>query len=182
MVGLHLNHIRPNCTRLYGPRLTSPPAATLLDRAVELTYIGGQYGNQKPTPFLCLVFKLLQLMPEREIILEYLHDTNFKYLRALAAFYIRLTWSAVDIFKTLEPLLGDYRKLKLRGQAGFRLTYMDEFIDDLLAKDRVCDIALPRIPTRAQLEDLDELESRESALGSEIESGDESNASGGEDD
>ncbi|KAF8429145.1 PRP38 family-domain-containing protein [Tirmania nivea] len=157
-------------------------AATLLDRAVELTYIGGQYGNQKPTPFLCLVFKLLQLMPEREIILEYLHDTDFKYIRALAAFYIRLTWSAVDVFKTLEPLLGDYRKLKLRGQAGFRLTYMDEFIDDLLTKDRVCDIALPRIPTRAQLEDLDELEPRESVLGSEIESGDESNVSGGEDD
>jgi len=121
-------------------------------------------------------------MPEREIILEYLHDTDFKYLRALAAFYIRLTWSAVDIFGTLEPLLGDYRKLKLRGQAGFRLTYMDEFIDDLLTKERVCDIALPRIPTRAQLEDLDELEPRESTLGSEIESGDESNASGREDD
>ncbi|RPB24355.1 PRP38-domain-containing protein [Terfezia boudieri ATCC MYA-4762] len=140
------------------------PAATLSDRAVELTYIGGQYGDQKPTPFLCLVFKLLQLMPEREIVLQYLHDTDFKYLR-----------SAVDIFKILE-------KLKLRGQAGFRLTYMDEFIDDLLTNDRVCDIALPRVPTRAQLEDLDKLEPRESALESEIESGDESVASGGEDD
>ncbi|KAF8457509.1 PRP38 family-domain-containing protein, partial [Terfezia claveryi] len=81
-------------------------AATLLDRAVELTYIGGQYGNQKPSPFLCMVFKLLQLMPEREIVLEYLHDTGYKYLRALAALYTRLTWSALDIFKTLEPLLG----------------------------------------------------------------------------
>ncbi|KAF8468990.1 Pre-mRNA-splicing factor 38, partial [Kalaharituber pfeilii] len=148
--------------------------ATLLDRAVELTYIGGQYGNQKPTPFLCLVFKLLQLQPEREIILEYLHDTDFKYLRALAAIYIRLTWSAVDIFKILEPLLSDYRKLRLRSAAGFSLTYMDEFIDNLLVKERVCDIALPRIPTRAQLEDMDELEPRESALGSELESEDES--------
>ncbi|KAI5837598.1 PRP38 family-domain-containing protein [Morchella snyderi] len=145
-------------------------AATLLDRAVELTYIGGQYSNQKPTPFLCLAFKLLQLHPEREIVLTYLHDDEFKYLRALAAFYIRLTWNAVDIFKTLEPLMTDYRKLRVRGMAGWRLTHMDEFIDDLLTKERVCDIALPHIKTRAMLEDADELEPRDSALGSEIES------------
>lgn len=47
---------------------------------------------------------------------------------------------------------------------------MDEFIDDLLTKERVCDIALPHIKTRAMLEDADELEARDSALGSEIES------------
>lgn len=153
-------------------KLTSPSpiAATLLDRAVELTYIGGQYGNQKPTPFLCLVFKLLQLHPQREIVLEYLNDTDFKYLRAIAALYIRLTWSAVDIFKTLEPLMTDFRKLRVRGMGGWKLTHMDEFIDDLLTKERVCDIALPHIKTRAMLEDADELEARDSALGSEIES------------
>ncbi|KAI5796298.1 PRP38 family-domain-containing protein [Peziza echinospora] len=156
-------------------------AATLLDRAVELTFIGGQYANQKPTPFLCLTCKLLQLQPEKEIILEYLHDTDFKYLRALAAFYIRLTWSAVEIFKTLEPLLNDYRKLRVRSQAGFTLTYMDEFIDGLLVKERMCDVALPRIPTRAQLEDLDELEPRVSALGSEIDSDEEGSRNGGDD-
>ena len=33
-------------------------AATILDRALELTFIGGTYGvAQKPTPFLCLAFK-----------------------------------------------------------------------------------------------------------------------------
>lgn len=48
-------------------------AATLLDRAVELTFIGGTFGiAQKPTPFLCLAFKLLELTPEREIIEFYL--------------------------------------------------------------------------------------------------------------
>lgn len=149
-------------------------AATLCDRAVELTYIGGQYSNQKPTPFLCLTFKLLQLNPPRDIILHYLSQPDFKYLRALAAFYVRLTFNAVDIYKTLEPYLVDYRKLRYRGMGGWRLTYVDEFIDDLLVKERVCDIALPRIPTRAQLEDLDELDSREGGLGSEAESGEES--------
>lgn len=155
-------------------------AATLLDRAVELAYLGGQYSNQKPTPFLCLAFKLLQLHPEREIILEYLKDEEFKYLRALAAFYIRLTWSAVDIFRTLEPLMTDYRKLRVRGMGGWRLTHMDEFIDDLLTKERVCDIALPHIKTRAMLEDADELEPRDSGLGSEIESEGEEEGEGEE--
>jgi pre-mRNA-splicing factor 38A len=145
-------------------------AATLLDRAIELTYIGGHYGNQKPTPFICLVFKLLQLQPEKEIIMAYLEDAEFKYLRALAAMYIRLTWNAVEIFKTLEPLMGDFRKIRIRGMNGWRLSYMDEFIDSLLTQERVCDIALPRMMTRAMLEDAEELEPRESLLGSEVES------------
>ena len=39
-------------------------AETVVDRAVELDYIGGTYGgNGKPTPFLCLILKLLQLQP-----------------------------------------------------------------------------------------------------------------------
>ncbi|KAI5777673.1 PRP38 family-domain-containing protein [Geopyxis carbonaria] len=145
-------------------------AATLLDRATELRYVGGSYANQKPTPFISLLFKLLQIQPERPIVLAYLTDPEFKYLRCLAAMYIRLTWSAVDIFKTLEPLMGDFRKVRVRGAQGFRLSYVDEFIDDLLTKERVCDIALPRMMTRAMLEDTEELEPRESLLGSEVES------------
>ncbi|PGH04937.1 pre-mRNA-splicing factor 38A [Blastomyces parvus] len=175
-------------------------AATLCDRAVELTYIGGTYGlAQKPTPFLCLAFKLLQLSPAKEIVLEYLnfHDPenehvdggerngleeeqdandgvvkavgDFKYLRALAAFYIRLTFDAADIYKTLEPLLVDYRKLKRRTKDGFALTYIDQFVDDLLTKDRVCGTSLWKLPSRTQLEDLDILEERISPLAEELE-------------
>jgi len=49
-------------------------AATLCDRAAELKFIGGTTGiNGKPTPFLCLAFKMLQLVPDKEIILEYLN-------------------------------------------------------------------------------------------------------------
>lgn len=176
--GLNGKPHNPPCSHAFSTN--EPTAATLLDRAVELTYIGGQYSNQKPTPFLCLVFKLLQLHPQREIVLEYLNDTEFKYLRAVAALYIRLTWSAVDIFKTLEPLMTDFRKLRVRGLGGWRLTHMDEFIDELLTKERVCDIALPHIKTRAMLEDADELEARDSALGSEVESEGEVGEEGGE--
>ncbi|WEW55994.1 hypothetical protein PRK78_001429 [Emydomyces testavorans] len=174
-------------------------AATLCDRAVELSHIGGTYGaNQKPTPFLCLAFKLLQLAPEKEVVLEYLnfHDPaeddeedddddddgdggegaavlkavgDFKYLRALAAFYVRLTFEPVEIYTVLEPLLADYRKLKRRTKDGFVLTYMDQFVDDLLTKDRVCGTSLWKLPARRVLEDLDMLDERISPLGEELE-------------
>lgn len=171
-------------------------AATLCDRAVELGYIGGTYGvNQKPTPFLCLAFKMLQLMPDRDVVLEYLNfhaggeegegewendvdpvlkaTGDFKYLRALAAFYVRLTFDAVDVYKILEPLLLDYRKLKRRTKDGFMLTYMDQFVDDLLTKDRVCGTSLWKLPARTTLEDLDILEERISPLVDELEELDE---------
>ncbi|KAL9101229.1 MAG: hypothetical protein Q9163_003485 [Psora crenata] len=144
--------------------------ATLCDRAAEMTFIGGTYGQQKPTPFLCLTLKLLQLMPERDIVLEYLHQTEFKYLNALAAFYVRLTFDAKDVYETLEPLLADYRKLRRRTKDGaYALTYIDQFVDDLLTKDRVCATSLRKLPLRTLLEDLGQLELRQSPLGEELD-------------
>lgn len=144
--------------------------ATLCDRAAAMTFIGGTYGQQKPSPFLCLAMKLLQLMPERDIVLEYLHQTEFKYLSALAAFYVRLTFQPKDVFLTLEPLLADYRKLRRRTRdGGYNLTYVDQFVDDLLTKDRVCGTSLMKLPQRTILEDLGHLEVRESPLGEELE-------------
>ena len=139
-------------------------AATLIDRAVELSCIGGTYGvAQKPTPFLCLAFKLLQLVPEREIVEFYLEHAGeeFKYLRALAAFYVRLTYEKdEEVYTTLEPLLNDMRKLKRRTREGWQLTYVDQFVDDLLVKTRVCATTLPRLNPRLFLEDEDRLEPR----------------------
>jgi len=144
--------------------------ATLCDRAAAMTYIGGTYGQQKPSPFLCLAMKLLQLMPERNIVLEYLHQTDFKYLSALAAFHVRLTFAPKDVFRTLEPMLADYRKIRRRTREGaYALTYMDQFVDDLLTKDRVCGTSLMKLPQRTVLEDLGQLEVRESPLGEELE-------------
>jgi pre-mRNA-splicing factor 38A len=193
-------------------------AATLCDRAADLKFIGGTAGLMgKPTPFLCLAFKLLQLVPSKQVILEYLNfrdddeeevgsddergiksedhgeehsaalnggdsthtnipDLNaqgklgsFKYLRCLAAFYIRLAWEPVEIYKTLEPLLTDFRKIKRRTREGFTLTYVDQFVDDLLTKDRICATSLWKLRPRQDLEDLDLLEPRESPLAGEVE-------------
>ena len=53
-------------------------AETLIDKAIELQSVGGVYGNQKPTEFLCLLLKLLQIQPEKEILIEYLQVDEFK--------------------------------------------------------------------------------------------------------
>jgi PRP38 family len=54
------------------------PAETIIDKAIELNSIGGVYGNQKPTNFVCLLLKLLQIQPEKEILVEYLLVDEFK--------------------------------------------------------------------------------------------------------
>jgi len=139
-------------------------AESLIDRAIEVRFIGGVYGNQRPTEFLCLLLKLLQIQPEKEILVEYLRAEEFKYLRALTALYIRMTFRAVDVYELLEPLLKDYRKLRLRNMSGYSLVFMDEFIYELLTEERVCDIIMPRLPKRQVLEENGELGPRKSRL------------------
>lgn len=139
-------------------------AESLIDKAIELRYIGGVYGNQHPTEFLSLLLKLLQIQPEKEILIEYLQADEFKYMRALAAMYIRMTFRAVEVYETLEPLMKDYRKLRYRDMAGYSLIFFDEFIYQLLSEERVCDIILPRLPKRQILEESGELGPRKSRL------------------
>ncbi|CAB4019910.1 Pre-mRNA-splicing factor 38A [Paramuricea clavata] len=122
-------------------------AELLVDKAMGLEYIGGTFGgNIKPTPFLCLVLKMLQIQPEKEIVVEFIKNDDYKYVRALGAIYMRLVGTSLDVYNYLEPLLNDYRKLKVQNKMEvFELTHIDEFIDELLREDRVCDVILPRI-------------------------------------
>uniref|UniRef100_A0A3N7EVV9 Pre-mRNA-splicing factor 38 n=1 Tax=Populus trichocarpa TaxID=3694 RepID=A0A3N7EVV9_POPTR len=75
---------------------------------MELDHLGGTYGgNRKPTPFMCLITKVLQIQPEKDIVVEFI-----KYVRVLGAFYLRLTGTDIDVYRYLEPLYNDYRKLR----------------------------------------------------------------------
>jgi pre-mRNA-splicing factor 38A len=143
--------------------------ADIVTRVVErVQFIGGTYGDaQKPSPFLCLAFKLLQLGPGDDVVAEYLNygGEKFKYLRALAAFYIRMTRESKDVYLLLEPLLEDSRKLKMKTRMGTSLTFMDQFVDDLLSKPRVCGTTFKKLTGRDILEDLEVLEPRVSPLG-----------------
>jgi len=155
-------------------------AESLIDKAIEVRFIGGVYSNQRPTEFLCLLLKLLQIQPEKEILVEYLRAEEFKYLRALAALYIRMTFRAVDVYELLEPLLKDYRKLRLRNMSGYSLLFMDEFVYELLSEERVCDIIMPRLIKRQVLEENGEIGPRKSRLLAAME-GESENDSGSED-
>jgi len=159
-----------NC-QYYKAHCFALDAESIVDRAVDITHVGGTYGGmQKPTPFLCLTLKLLQIQPEREVVLEYLRQEEFKYLTALGALYVRLTCPAKDVYTLLEPLYNDFRKLRYRKSDGStEITHMDEFADDLLRSEVACSTVLPLLPRRQTLEETQSLPVRISALQDEIE-------------
>ncbi|XP_044516315.1 pre-mRNA-splicing factor 38A-like [Gracilinanus agilis] len=146
-------------------------AELVVDKAMELRSIGGVYdSNIKPTPFLCLTLKMLQIQPEKDIIVELIRNEDFKYVRMLGALYMRLTGTAIDCYKYLEPLYNDYRKIKSQNQNGeFELMHVDEFIDELLHSERVCGIILPRLQKRYVLEEDEQLKPQVSALAEDME-------------
>jgi pre-mRNA-splicing factor 38A len=144
-------------------------AETLVDKAVDIQYVGGTYGgNRSPTPFICLILKMLQIQPDKEIIVELIKNEEYKYVRALGAFYMRLVGKPVDIYQYLEPLYNDYRKIRYRSHEGFQITHMDEFVDKCLSDETFCDIALPSFPKRNVLEDNNFLAPRISVLDDEF--------------
>lgn len=54
-------------------------AELVVDKAMELRYVGGVFGgNIKPTPFICLTLKMLQIQPEKDIIVEFIKNEDFK--------------------------------------------------------------------------------------------------------
>ncbi|XP_077981399.1 pre-mRNA-splicing factor 38A-like [Glandiceps talaboti] len=151
-------------------------AELLVDKAMELKYIGGVYGgNVKPTPFLCLVLKMLQIQPEKDIVVEFIRNEDFKYVRCLGALYMRLVGNSLDCFKYLEPLYNDYRKIKVMNKMGvFELSHVDEYMDELLREERSCDVILPRLQKRQVLEETNQIEQRVSALEEDLEDIEES--------
>lgn len=94
-------------------------AELLVDKAMEIRFVGGVFGgNIRPTPFLCLTLKMLQIQPEKDIVVEFIKNEEFKYVRALGAFYLRLTGTSLDSYKYLEPLYNDNRKLRSQNRSG----------------------------------------------------------------
>ena len=143
---------------------------TLVDKAIALDYIGGLYGGGiKPTPFLCLIFKMLQIQPTKDIVVEFIKTADYKYVRLLGAFYVRLTGNSLDCYNYLEPLYNDYRKIKRKKSDGsVELIHVDEYIDELLRNERSCDVILPRIQKRLILEENGEISPRVSALDDDL--------------
>ena len=51
----------------------------------------------------------------------------------------------------------------------YQVVHVDEYIDDLLREERVCDVIMPRIQKRMVLEETNQLEPRASALDDDLE-------------
>lgn len=141
-------------------------AAGAVHLAARLRYAGGSFGGaQRPSAFLCLTQKLLQLGPEDAIVDAYLAQPELKYARVLAAFYVRLVSRAKRVYEALEPLMGDYRKIVVRDAKGaFAVARVDEVVERLLADKEVFGVVLPRLPGRGLLEETEGLRKRVSAL------------------
>ena len=134
---------------------------------MELQYCGSTISAaSKPAPFVCLLLKLLQIQPDKDIVVAYIQQAEFKYVRLLGVVYMRLAGSSTDVYKYLEPLLADWRKVRTRSIAGWHVTTMDQMADDLLVEDSFFGIALPYLPRRAALEKAGKLPPKESLLDS----------------
>ena len=50
-----------------------------MDRAIELDHVGGASGGvNKPTDFICLVLKMLQIQPDKDIVVEFIKNEDYK--------------------------------------------------------------------------------------------------------
>lgn len=95
---------------------------------------------------------------------------EYKYVRVLGAFYLRLVGRPADIYKYVEPLYEDFRKVRLRNAAGqYEAVHIDEIADNLLHMNCVFGIMLPRLPARFLLEEANYLMPRESPMQAEFE-------------
>lgn len=127
----------------------------------QVKYIGGTDANGRPSPFLCCLLRLLELDPSQDILNIYQNQLNyqeFKYLTSIVLIYYRLTLNNYMVYNLLDDYYQDYRKLLFKLKVPefddknlpikYRLTYMDEWVDDLFTKERIIDIQLPRLLPR----------------------------------
>ncbi|EMG49749.1 prp38 Pre-mRNA-splicing factor 38 [Candida maltosa Xu316] len=127
-------------------------------------YISGTDSSNRPSPFISCLFRMLELEPSKEIIDTYLTQLNFnefKYLTALTLIYIRLVYKSEDIYRLFDPYFKDFRKLRVRLKnpmfdsmqipKHYKISYIDEWVDELLTNDRVIDLILPRLVPRISL-------------------------------
>ncbi len=127
---------------------------TVVKRMLELQYVGGTFGAYgEPSPFVCILLKMLQVQPPLELVInKLLAQGAHKYVRAVAAFYVRMVASPVTIYTTLEPLRSDNRPLRLRDGSGWAMVHMDDVIHALLNDRHLYDVDFPHLPPRHVVE------------------------------
>ena len=139
---------------------------SLVDRVMlDVQSVGVVFGaHNRPTPFFCLLVKLLQMKPDVESVRHFVTLTHgpvtddpekrkdLRYLRVLGAFYLRLTLhTSPDLYTLLEPLYADCRQVNVVQCSGEAQSLsIDAIVDWLLAQksQTVLGLGLPVIVRR----------------------------------
>lgn len=146
---------------------------TILPVIVQhINFLAGTDAMGRPSPFICCLLRLLELEPSEEVVRMCLDQSQFKYLTALMLVYTRFAWpssSQPQVYETLERYYPDYRKLRFQlkypevvdgRQLRFKISFIDELVHQLLTKERMFDIIMPRLKSRYSLEEAGEIQER----------------------
>ena len=178
---------RVSTSRYWREKCFALSTETLIDRASELNHLGFCYGGvNRPSPFLCLLTKMMQLEPDSETLMSFIEYSegspandlemrkiDLRYLRALTVVYIRLVCKSSAIFSLLEKLLPDYRTLFAVDPSGaFIRLSVDELIEMLLDPENrpVFGFIFPHLVKREVLQRRGEVDMYASELDSELSS------------
>jgi hypothetical protein len=175
-----LNYV-VNC-RYWKERAFALNELSLIDRIMsDVTCVGIVYGAQnKPTPFFCLLVKLVQMKPELESVRHLITVTDgpctddpakrrdLRYVRVLGALYLRLTQPASPaVYTLLEGLYADRRQVNVVFPSGEADSLpMDVLAEWLLAQksQTLLGLTLPLLVRRAVHETRRKLKPYESFL------------------
>lgn len=106
------------------------------------------------SPFVCLLVKLLQLVPDRQVVEFFIEQKQFKYMKCVFLLYFRIVYRE---FEYLKAHLADYRRIRVKQGAGsgMKLYHVDEFVNDLLQDQFVCGISLPMIKKESKYDSIE---------------------------
>lgn len=78
-------------------------AEAVVDKVVDIKSLGGTYGGaRKPSKFVCLLLKLLQLQPDKDIIIEFIKNEDYKYVRILGILSAMATYMIVHVHRCVR--------------------------------------------------------------------------------
>jgi hypothetical protein len=111
------------------------PLMWVVERGIDLERVGCLYGTGDvvlPDLFVCLVARVLQILPKPEIVLAFVRQDVHKYLRMLGAAVIRLIGNQLMLSTTLAICLEDFRNIRVRSQDGaLRIEPLDRLCEAL---------------------------------------------------
>lgn len=128
-------------------RVVGKPLLWVLERGIELERVGCLFGKGDvvlPDFFVCLVARLLQILPKPEIVLAMVKQDVHKYLRMLGTVVIRLIGNQAMENIAMATCFADFRNIRVREADGtLRIEPMDQLCETLFFG---CDDEVGRTP------------------------------------